>query len=688
MATISAAGIGSGLDVSGILEQIVEAERAPTENRLNIKEANLQAELSAFGIIKGAVSSFQSSLSKLKSASLFNSTDVNVSDASVLSAISTSIAQPGNYSVEVKSIAQSHTLASIALDDLEDVIGTGTLNFSFGTTVYDPGTEFDPLDLTLPNPDDDTYTSFTKNTERSDESVVIDNTNNTITGIRDAINDADIGVNASIIDDGSGFRLLITSELQGEDNSLEISVVDSDSDNVDAAGLSLLAFNSGATNVEQTQAAQDAKITVNGLTVTRENNNVTGAIPGVTLNINKLTDVGSPVQVTITSENVSEAKTNISNFVNSFNEMASTINGLTAFGGENGTNGVLLGDTTARNILQQTRRELGGLIDNGGSFNSLSSIGITTSRDGTLSLDTDLLNSALVDDFDSVAQLFYANANPSDNEVLFQSSSDATQEGDYQVSISSLATQGKFSADARSGPFMIGATNDSFSFQIDGVSTGIISITQADYTSPAELVNLAQEIENRINAVSALQAAGINVAVEYTAGKFEISSSTYGEESTVKIVSPNTDLGFVASATSTAGTDVVGTIGGQAATGSGQTLTGSGAASGLVLEITGDSTGNRGSVTFSRGLASKLDSLFNQFQAKDGQLSAKTESLADQIDSIAGERVDLLERVAEIEARFRRQFSSLDVLINQLNSTSTFLQQQLDALPGVTFNQN
>ena len=680
MATISVAGIGSGLDVNGILEQIVEAERAPTENRLNIKEANLQAELSAFGIIKGAVNSFQSSLGKLSSASLFNSTDVSVSDASVLSAVSSSIAQPGNYSVEVNSIAQSHTLASIAFDDLDDVIGTGTLNFSFGTTVYDPGTDFET--------GDDIYSPFNKNTERSDESVVIDNTNNTISGIRDAINDADIGVNASIVDDGSGYRLLITSELQGEDNSLEISVVDNDADNVDTAGLSLLAFNIGATNVEQTQAAQDAKITVNGLTVTRESNNLTGVIPGVTLNINKLTEVNSSVQVTVTNENVAEAKNNISNFVNSFNEMASTINGLTSFGGENGTNGVLLGDTTARNILQQTRRELGGLIENGGSFNSLSSIGITTNRDGTLSLDTDLLDSALADDFDSVAQLFYANGNPSDNEIIFQSSSDATREGDYQVSISSLATQGKFSADARPGPFMIGATNDSFSFQIDGVSTGLISITQADYTSAEELVNLAQEIENRINAASALQAEGINVAVEYTAGKFEISSSTYGEESTVKIVSPNNDLGFIASATSTAGTDVVGTIGGQVATGSGQSLTGSGAASGLVLEITGDSTGNRGSVTFSQGLASKLDSLFNQFQATDGQLSAKTESLTNQIESIAGERVDLLERVAEIEARFRRQFSSLDVLINQLNTTSTFLQQQLDALPGVTFNQN
>ena len=188
MATISVAGIGSGLDVNNILEQIVEAERVPTENRLNVKEATLQAELSAFGTLKGAVSTFQSSLGKLSYASSFNSNQVDVSDPDVLGASTSSIAEEGSYSVEVKSLAQSHTLASIAFDELDDVIGSGTLNFNFGTTVYDPGTDFETAD--------DTYTSFTKNPERSVESIVIDNTNNTVSGIRDAINAADIGGSA------------------------------------------------------------------------------------------------------------------------------------------------------------------------------------------------------------------------------------------------------------------------------------------------------------------------------------------------------------------------------------------------------------------------------------------------------------------------------------------------------------
>ena len=677
MATISAAGIGSGLDVSSILEQIVEAERAPTENRLNLKEATLQAELSAFGTLKGAVSTFQSSFGKLTSAALFNSSEVSVSNRDVLSASTSSIADAGNYSVEVKSLAQSHTLASIAFDNLDDVIGSGTLTFNFGTTVYDPGTDFET--------GDDTYTSFTNNTERSSESVVIDNTNNTVTGIRDAINDANIGVTASIVDDGSGYRLLISSDQQGVDNSLGITVDEGGAagDNIDTTGLSLLAFNGSATNIEQTQAAVNAELTINGLTVFREENTVTGAIPGITLNL-KSADVGNPVQVNITSSNASEAEKNISTFVSSFNEMAAVFNSLTSYGGEGGQNGILLGDTTARNMMQQLRRELGGFVDNAGSFNSLSSIGITTEKDGTLKLDGAALSDALGEDFDSVAQLFYANGNSSDSEVIVANSSLATQEGRYSVSIGATATSGLFTSIAVAGPITIDSNNDTFSFVVDGTSTGTVSISQATYN---DMDSLAQEIENRINSSNALQSNGLGVSVSYESGSFQVTSSSYGSDSSISISSQNASLGFTSSGTSTEGTDVTGSIGGLPATGSGRFLTGTGAASGLVLEITGDNAGSRGAVTFSRGLATKLNDLLTGFQTENGQFAAKTGSINDQIESISQDRLDLIKRVTEIEERYRRQFSTLDVLIAQLNSTSDFLQQQLDSLPGVTFSK-
>ncbi|VAW63962.1 Flagellar hook-associated protein FliD [hydrothermal vent metagenome] len=672
MATITAGGIGSGLDVTGILEQIVAAERGPAESRLNLKEAKLQAELSAFGSLKSTVNTFQASLGKLKSATFFNSSSVDVSNKDVLSASTSSIAQAGNYTVEVKKLAQSQALASVAFNNLTDVIGSGTLTFDFGTTVYDPGTDFAT--------GDDTYTSFTQNTERPAKSVVIDNTNNTISGVRDAINQAGIGVTASIVDNGSGFQLLIASDLQGLDNSLEITVDEGGpaADNIDTTGLSQLAFNINATNIEQTQAADDALLTVNGLSVSRESNTVSGVITGVTLNLSSA-DPGNPIQVTVSNNNITEAQTNIGNFVSTFNELASTFSSLTEFDGDDGKNGILLGDTTARNIMQQIRREFGGIINNGGSFNGLSSIGISTNRDGTLTLDASELSDALNEDFDSVAQLFYANGNPTDNTVNFISNTSVAVDDDYRVSISSLATQGQLTGIAVGDAFTIDATNNTFSLIVDGISTNTITLSQNTYNR----ASLAVEIEKQINADGALLAAGVNASVSISASnEFQISSSTYGENSNVSISTQNATLGFDAAAVSSTGTNVVGSIGGSPGTGLGQQLSGSG----LVLDITGNATGNLGSVRFSQGLANKLDSLLGRFLAGNGQLSSKTDSINDQIADITVQRTDLDERVTQIETRFRKQFTTLDILLGTLKNTSNFLDTQLAALPTIGGN--
>lgn len=673
MATISAGGIGSGLDVNGILEQIVAAERTPTEDRLNIKETTLQAELSAFGTIKGAVSTFQSSLSTLSSEALFNSSRASVSDTDILSAGAASTAPAGEYSVEVKNLSKSHSLASIAFEELDDVIGSGTLTFNFGTTVYDPGTDFET--------GDDTYTSFTKNVDRSTETVVIDDSNNTITGVRDAINEANIGVSASIIDDGSGYRLLISSAESGEDNGLEITVDEGGAapDNIDTTGLSVLAFNSSATNIEQTQSAQDAEITINGLTVKRASNILTEAIPGVTLSLKKA-DIGNPIQVTVDSTNVSEARTNIGGLVSSYNELTNLLNGLTKFGGEDGQNGLLLGDTTARKMLQQIRRELGGFIDNGGNYNSLSSIGITTNRDGTLAIDSTALTEALEDDFDSVAQLFYASGNVSDSEIVFKGSSGFTQEGSYAVSIASQATQGVLTAEGVSGPIVLDASNNTFSLSVDGVSSNVIALSQATYN---DLNDLAQEIQNRINEDTELTAQDVTVSVSYESGAFQITSASYGSDSEISIAIQNSTIGFTSNAVISNGSDVIGTIGGEPAIGEGRFLTATGLASGLFLEITGSDTGSRGDVTFSRGIASKLDVLLEKFLSSSGQLTAKTDSIQSQIDLISEERLELNLRVDAIEARYKKQFVALDVLLGQLKITSNFLQQQIDSLPPI-----
>jgi flagellar hook-associated protein 2 len=677
MATLTSSGVGSGIDINGLLDQIVAAERAPTENRLNLQEAKIQAKISAYGSMKSAVSTFQSSVSKLTTASGFLTNNVNVSNKDVLTASASSIATAGSYSVEVDALAQAHALASVAFDQLDSVIGTGTLTFDFGTTVYDPGTSFVAAD--------DTYTSFTANTAQPSKSITIDNTNNTVEGVRDAINAAKMGVTASIVNDGSGYRLLLTSKNQGLENGMRVSVDEGGlpAANTDTSGLSQLAFNSDATNMEQTQAAQDAEIMVNGLHINRQSNSIADVIHGVTLNLLSAKP-GTTLQVSVSADTATVEK-NISSFVTAYNDLTDAYKGFAAYNAETGTGGVLTGDATSRTLMSQLRRQVGVVLQNGSSYNSLSSVGITTNRDGTLSLDSSQLHNAVVDNPASVASLFHTMGTTTDSAVSYLSANSSTVEGNYAVNVSTLASQGSLAGLAVTAPITIDSSNYLFSVVVDGSSSGTLSLTQATYN---DMDALAQEIANRINAASGLQNLGKGVTVSYNTDHFEIHSLKYGSTSSVTLGSTlNAFLGLSTGATATTGVDVAGTIGSTLATGEGQVLTGTGDASGLALQITGSATGSRGTVNYSSGVAGGLNALISGFLAKNGQITTKTDSLNAQISDITSQREQLSKRLVALEARYRAQFVAMDTLVATLQSTGNYLTQQLDALPKISVNK-
>ena len=674
MATLTASGIGSGLDINSLLDKIVAAERAPTESRLNLKEVQIQAKLSAYGTMKGAVSSFQTALSKLKSSSGFSINNVSVSNTEVLSASASSIATAGTYAVKVNALAQNHVLASVPFADLGSVVGNGTLTFDFGSTVYNPGTSFAAAD--------DSYTNFTANASNKSKSIVIDNSNNTVEGVRDAINKAGLGVTASIVNDGSGYRLLITSKAQGNDNGMRITVDEGglSAANIDTTGLSQLAFNSGATNMEQTQAAQDAELQVNGLTISRNTNSVTDAIHGVTLNLQSVIS-GTTVQVKVSAD-VANVGKNISSFVTAYNDLTTAFKGYTAYDPQTTKGGVLTGDATMRTLMSKLRREVGAVLQNGNAYNSLSSIGITTNRDGSLSLDGTTLSTAITNKPDDVASLFHSMGTTSDSTVIYQSFTAATHDGDYAINIDTAASQGTVSATAVTAPITIDSSNNGFSVIVDGAATGILSLTQGSYT---DMNALAKEIKTKINASSVLLSLFKGVTVRYNTDHFEISSTRYGKDSTVTLgTTLNTSLGFTGNATVANGVDVAGSIGSDPAVGKGQILTGRGDASGLSLQVTGSATGSRGRAHYAAGIAGNLNAMISEFLASDGQLVTKTDSLNSQISSITDERKKLDERVAAIEARYKAQFIAMDTLVATLQSTGNYLTQQLGSLPAAS----
>ncbi len=671
MASISSLGVGSGLDLGSIVSSLVQAERAPTENRYAFQEQNLTTELSAFGLLRSSLSSFQNSLSALNSVTTFNAKTLSNSDDSVFTASATSSANVGSYSVEVSALARAHSLATdetTAFSDVDETVGTGTLTIRFGTTTTGP------------------Y-SFSEDTSKASQVITVsaENNNTTLSGLRDYINDNDYGVQASIIDDGSGYRMVLTSQETGAANSMEITVTDDgDFDNTNNAGLSQLAFNASAqSSLAQTVAAQDAALSINGLDITRETNTVSGALEGVTLNLKKA-DIGNIISLDV-SENQAAVKSGIQAFVDGYNGMIENINSLTSYNAETGDAGVLIGDFTVRGISRQLRSAITSQVDElTGNIQSLVDIGIISSSiDGTLEVDSSALDDALSNYPAEIEALFALQGRSSDYDIAYLSATSDTEVGDYAVNITTLATRGSF-AGTTVNALTIDADNDSFTLVLDGVTSETINLTQGVYTDGDAL---AAQIQAQINDDANIKAEGAAVLVAYDSSnnEFDITSARYGSASSIEftVVDTNTanDIGFSVTA-GTDGVDVAGTINGSYATGNGQVLTSqSGDSNGLALTISGSTTGARGSVSFSRGVADTVDNLLSQFLETDGFISSREDGINDRLEEITEKREELDLRIESLEARLIQQFSALDILIAQFNNTSTFLTQQLANLP-------
>ncbi len=647
MASIASMGVGSGMDIAGLVQKLVAAERQPAEQRLIRRETNLSVQLSALGSLKGAMADFQSALSSLKDISAFNKRTATSGNTDLYTVSAGSNAVAGNYEVEVIATAQSHKIASDPFTAATDVVGTGTLTFQFG-------------DPTKPA-----------------QTVAIDAAHSSLEGIRNAVNAANIGVRASIVNGDDGYQLVFASQNTGLDNALKVSVADDDGGDTDTTGLSQLAFNASAGNMTQIVAAEDAEIKVDGIKVTSSNNTFANVVDGVTVTAKKA-EPGAKSKMSIALDTASTS-TAVENFVSAYNELMGTINSIAGYDAETKQAGPMVGDAGIRGITMQLRQMLGGVIP-GGEFKTLADLGIKTQRDGTLSLDKTVLGKALSSNYDDVGRLFAAGAKVSDPQVRFVSAGDKTQPGDYALNITQLATHGVYTGNAPVTT-TVGDTNDTLRIKVDGVSSSVITLAQGDYTGEA----LASELQSRINGDSALKEAGVSVSVEFDGSRFILTSDRYGSGSSVEILGGNTaDFGLPAGA-GTTGLDVAGTINGVEALGTGQTLTSSG---GLKVEVTGGDTGDRGSVLFSHGIAAQVDSLLTRMLDDKGLLSSRSKGLDNQVKDVMTQREALERRMEMVEQRYIAQFTAMDTMIAKLNSTGSYLSQQLASLAKLGSNSN
>jgi flagellar hook-associated protein 2 len=392
---ISSIGVGSKLDLSSLLDNLQQAENTKLA-ALNSKAAVHNTKFSAYAQLQGALASFQIAASTLGTASLYNSTTTTSSNTGVLTVAADKTAVAGSYAINVSQLAQAQTLVSNGItDSTGQQLGSARIKIEFGTTV---GNVFTPGAATP-------------------ASININGTNNTLAGIRDAINQSNSGVTASIVNDGGAtpYHLVLTSNTTGEKSSMRVSVEDNGGgDPSTIAGL-LTYDPAGTKAMTENIKATDAKLTINGLDVISPTNVVQGAAQGITLNL--LSTGASTVTANTDTGAMASA---VKSFVDGYNALQSTAKKLSAFDkdiahanqGAGEANQIaqapLLGDATLRTIQNQLRSVFNTPQDANGntSLVNLTQIGISFKADGTMGLDTGKLNKALSDNRTGVAQLF------------------------------------------------------------------------------------------------------------------------------------------------------------------------------------------------------------------------------------------------------------------------------------------
>lgn len=654
----------AGIDVNSIVSQLMQAESQPLK-LLQQKEASYQARLSAFGTLSSALSTFQGAISALSDPTKFQNTIATPTDATVLTALTTPGATIGTYAVNTTQLAQAQALSSGGQTSTTTAIGSGaatTLTFSFGTISGG----------TLTN---GVYSgaSFTPNASSATATVTINNTNNTLQGIRDAINAANAGVTASIVNDGSGtpYHLALTSNQTGVANSMKISV------SGDATLQSLLAYDPTATqNLTQTAVAQNAQLTVNGLAVTSATNTVTGALQGVTLNLLKVGSVNLNL-----ARDTNSVQAAVNSFVSAYNSLHSTIAGLTSYDAKTGKSGQLIGDPTVQLIQNRVRQILNAQLTGTGSGAALLPlVGVTFQSNGTMAVDSSKLQNALTNNFSQIASLFSTVGTATDSLVSYVSAGPNTKAGSYGVQISTVASQGKLAGSAAASTTITAGVNDTLAVTIDNISA-TVKLSAGTYTASS----LAAMVQAAVNGASALTSAGSAVTVTQSGGILTMTSNRYGSASSVAVSGTAASPLFGGAPTATAGVDVAGSIGGLPATGSGQYLTGKTgtAIDGLKLQIQG-TTGNRGTLNFSQGYASQISALMSNFLGTGGAVPAATDSINQTIKNLQSQEATAQQRLTQIEQTYRKQFTALNATLVSLQQTSSYLTQQLAALPSAS----
>jgi flagellar hook-associated protein 2 len=479
MASISSLGIGANLDLAGLLDQL-KAEASTPLKAIQQRQVSFTSKLSAYGQIQSGLTTLQNAAKKLGDPAFFTGMKASVSAPDVLSAAVGANTAAGTYAINVSQLAQAQSVVTVGQASAKAAIGNGTITIDFGTI---NGGALDPVTGKY------TGAGFTVDATRTAVPVTIDASNNSLEGIRDAINAAKAGVNASIVNDGSGTpnRLVLVSAQTGEASSMRISVAG------DAALQNLLNNDpSGTQNLKQTVVGQNTKLTVNGIDVTSATNTVKEAIQGTTLTVLK-----AGTSTLTTSSDTASVESAVNDLVKAYNSLLSTSKTLTAYDTDKKTGAALVGDSTLRNLMTRVRQafiapQAGGAND----MKVLTEIGVGFQKDGTLAVDSAKLKAALVAKPEQVANLF---------------SSPAASTGGYGKQLSAIVDD-------------LTSSGGSLKVATDGINTTLKQL-DVQYSSMQDHVDATVDHYRKQFSQLDLMMSSMNNTVKYLSQQFDAMSA-------------------------------------------------------------------------------------------------------------------------------------------------------------------
>lgn len=360
---LTSVGIGSGMDIGGIVTALVNAESAGKTAKFDVTEGKLNAQISGIGALKSAMSEFNDKLKTLTKSETFGSQKVTTSTKDYLSATVDKTAVSGSYQVKVEQLAQSQKVGSAVVTNTTSPIGEGSLSIKVGS-----GTAFN-IDVSAT----DSLTDIMNKINKSD-----DNTD----------------VTATIVNGELGPQLVLGSKKTGEDNLVSVTATDS------GAGTGL----SDTFTMSELTPAKNAIVHIDGVKVVSQSNSLDKAITGVSLTLTAA-DINKTTTLTV-SKDTATTKTAIEGFVESYNSLMKTIKDLTGYNPDTKKAGILQGDALPRSIQSQLRGMLSSGFETSDGTQMLANLGIKTTREGLLEIDSTKLTESIKNDKGTIAELF------------------------------------------------------------------------------------------------------------------------------------------------------------------------------------------------------------------------------------------------------------------------------------------